>query len=197
MFFIIGILVFANCEGQHSENVRNWSESQASEWFNHKNWLEETGAQPDESIDKKEFATRYHENKERWDIAFAFLKGTNLNTLKPGNHELDGKNVFVKVTEYNSKNPEGVFYESHKNYTDLQYVVSGEENIGIADRSVASVKIPYNEEKDIWFYQVQKGKNLIAKPGTLFIFFPGELHRPGIKVGNSVWVKKIVIKIRN
>jgi len=197
ILLIVSLFIIAGCAAQRSKNVESWSESQASEWFDHEAWLNQIGSRPDQSINKKEFAVRYHKNRKRWDIAFAFLKDTNLDTLKVGNHELDGKNVFVKVTEYNSKNPEDVFYESHKNYSDIQYVVSGQEYIGIADMLTASVKIPYNEEKDILFYSVQKDKNLIAKPGTFFIFFPQELHRPGIKVGNSAWVKKIVIKVRD
>lgn len=182
---------------QRAENPENWSEDQASEWFDQKDWLGQTELQPDPSIDKKEFAVRYHQNKERWDKAFAFLKEENLSAVEVGNHELEGKNVFVIVSEYNSKNPEDAQYEAHKNYTDLQYVVSGTEYIGLANLSAASVKTPYDEERDIAFYHVEEGQNLLARPGTFFIFFPQNAHSPGMKVEDNALVKKVVIKVRN
>jgi YhcH/YjgK/YiaL family protein len=37
---------------------------------------------------------------------------------------------------------------------------------------------------------------VLLKPGTFFIFFAGEAHRPGAKVDETVPVKKMVIKVR-
>lgn len=123
-------------------------------------------------VDAKAFAVRYHQNKDRWDKAFTFLKEADLSLFEVGIHELDGKNVFAIVSEYDSKNPEDAQYEAHKNYTDIQYVVSGTEYIGLTDLSSTSVKTPYDEEKDIAFYHVEGGKNLLAKPGVFLSFSP-------------------------
>lgn len=194
---VIFFIIFGCTSGQRAENPENWSEDQASEWFDQKDWLGQTELQPHPSIDKKEFAVRYHQNKERWDKAFAFLKDDNLSAVDAGNHELDGKNAFAIVSEYNSKNPEDAQYESHKNYTDIQYVISGTENIGLTDLSSTSLKTPYDEERDIAFYNVEDGQNLHAHPGTFFIFFPQDAHSPGMKVEDNVPVKKVVIKVRN
>ena len=120
-----------------------------------------------------------------------------MSAIEVGNHELDGKNVFVIVSEYNSKNPEDTQYESHKNYTDIQYVVSGTEYIGLTDLSETSVKVPYDEKRDITFYDADEGQNLLAHSGNFFIFFPQNVHRPGVKVEDNVPVKKVVIKVRN
>lgn len=195
---LVTLFLMIGCTSdQRAENPENWSEDQASEWFDQKDWLGQTELQPDPSIDKKEFAVRYHQNKERWDKAFAFLKDEDLSAVEVGNHELDGKNVFVIVSEYNTKNPEDAQYEAHKNYTDIQYVVSGTEYIGLADLSATSVKTPYDKERDIAFYNVEEGQNLLAHPGTFFIFFPQNAHSPGMKVEDNVPVKKVVIKVRN
>jgi YhcH/YjgK/YiaL family protein len=40
------------------------------------------------------------------------------------------------------------------------------------------------------------GKFYTAKPGTFFLFFPQDVHRPNIKVKGYDLVKKLVIKIR-
>ena len=194
LFFVLMVRCTLN---QRSENPENWSEDQVSEWFDQKDWLGPTELQPDPSIDAKEFSVRYHQNKDLWDQAFTFLKEKDLSVIKTGIHELDGKNVFVIVSEYDSKNPGDAQYESHKDYTDIQYVVSGTEYIGLADLSSTSIKIPYDEEKDIAFYNVDEGQNLLANPGHFFIFFPTNAHSPGMKVEENVPVKKVVIKVKN
>jgi biofilm protein TabA len=192
------LLLITDCTtNERGSNPEDWSEKEVNEWFDRREWLGETDMRPDTTINKRQFAKRYHENKDRWDTAFAFIRKGDFSSLSAGDHELDGKDVFVKVTEYNSKDPEEVFYESHKNYADIQYVVSGMEYIGQSDLKGAAVKTPYNEEKDIQFYHVSDGRNLLAKPGTFFIFFPGEGHCPGMKVGDNTPVKKMVIKVHN
>ncbi|MBK8278606.1 MAG: hypothetical protein IPK94_00020 [Saprospiraceae bacterium] len=37
----------------------------------------------------------------------------------------------------------------------------------------------------------------MGKPGMMYIIFSPELHRSGIRVEDSVQVKKIVIKVKN
>lgn len=182
-----------------NNNIRSpekWSKEQVSEWIDKKEWLGPTELQPDSAFDKKEFAIRYQKNKAWWDKAFNFLKHEDLSSLSVGVHELVGKDVFVKVTEYNTKTPEEVPFEAHKDYADIQYVVSGTEYIEWANLPAASVKTPYDAVKDIEFYDAKESKIATGKPGTFFIILPNELHRSGINVEESVSVKKIVIKVR-
>ena len=198
------VLCFSNYELNAQSNVPNnlgnpekWTDKQVSTWFNQKEWLGKTELIVDPSINKKEFAIQYFKNKERWDRALNYLKQEDLNKISIGTHELDHLDVFVKVTEYYSKNQEKVLFEAHKNYSDIQYVISGVENIQLAKSESATLKVPYDQAKDIEFYQAKVNQNLLAKPGTCFIIFPNELHRPSIMVKDSVWVKKIVIKVKN
>jgi YhcH/YjgK/YiaL family protein len=196
-FLALTLIVACTASGRRTEDPANWSADQVTEWFDHKAWLGQTPLQPDPSIDKKEFAIQYHRNKSRWDKAFAFLQQQNLAAMPVGEHELDGKDVFVRVTEYQSKNPAEAFHETHKNYTDIHFVVSGMEYIGLAPLSAATEKTPYDAAKDIQFHHVSTSSKLMAKPGTFFIFFPGQAHCPGIKVTENALVKKMVIKVRN
>lgn len=200
-YFILGFSNHElNAQGTVPNNTSNpekWTDKQISGWFNQKQWLGKTELKVDPSINKKEFAIRYYKNKERWDLALKFLKQEDLSKISVGTHELDHLNVFVKVTEYYSKNPEKVLFEAHRNYSDIQYVISGVENIQLAKSESATLKVPYDKAKDSEFYQTKVNQNLLAKPGTCFIIFPNELHRPSIMVKDSVWVKKIVIKVKN
>lgn len=179
------------------EDPEQWSDAQAAEWFDKKEWLPQGDLQPDASIDKKDFAVRYHHNPGRWNKAFDYLTQQDLSAVEVGTHEIDARDVYAIVSEYNSKNPEDAQYESHKTYTDLQYVISGEEHIGLTDLSTTSVKTPYDTEKDIAFYTAENGKTLLAKPGTFFLFFPDDAHMPGMKVNENIPVKKLVIKVKN
>lgn len=196
-FFLIIILAWACSPAKQAANADNWTEDQVNDWFYKKEWMAGVKLFPDSSINKKEFAIQYHRNKKRYDQAFTFLKRNNLSELTTGDHELDGKNLFVRVSAYNSKNPDETFFETHQNYTDIHLVLSGMENIGSTDFAGMTEKTPYDKEKDIQFYQVNNSKSHIAAPGTFFLFFPGEPHRPGVKVDKSIPVKKIVIKILN
>lgn len=192
------LLVLLGCASQERPgNPEGWSEQQVTKWFEQKEWLGQTELQPDSSIDAKEFAVRYHQNKDHWDTAFSFLREADLSALEAGTHELDDQDVFVIVSEYTSKNPEDIPYEAHKDYADIHYVVAGREYIGSAELSAASVRTPYDEERDIAYYDAENGRHLFAHPDRVFIFFPGELHSPGRKVEDSVPVKKIVVKVKS
>lgn len=198
LFFAFLLFTMTNCSTpKASQDPEQWTDEQADEWFNKKEWLGETRLQPDASIDKKDFAARYHAHADRWDKAFAFLGRTDLDTLAPGTREIDGKNVYAIIQEYNSKNPEDAQYESHRHYTDIQHIISGTEAIGLTDLSGTSVKTPYDEEKDIAFYTAPDGSRHIATPANFFIFFPDDAHMPGMKVDQNIPVRKVVIKVRN
>ena len=179
------------------EDPEQWTEAQAAEWFDKKEWLPAGEIQPHPSIDKKDFAIRYHRNPERWKKALEYLTKQDLSAVEAGTHEIDSRDVYAMVQEYNSKNPEDAQFESHKVYTDLQYVISGEENIGLTELSTTTVKTPYDSERDIAFYTAENGQTLLARPGTFFLFFPNDAHMPGMKVNENIPVKKLVIKVKN
>jgi len=197
IFWVILLGAACSSSDKPAGDPEQWTEDQVDAWFEGKEWLGETSMQPDPHINKREFAIQYHGNKKRWDAAFAFLRKGDFSGVTVGDHPLDGKDAFARVAEYNSKNPEDAFYESHKNYADIHFLISGEEYIGQTDLSGATVRTPYDGEKDIEFYDASDNQKFLAKPGTFFIFFPGEGHRPSIKVGDNIPVKKVVIKVRS
>jgi YhcH/YjgK/YiaL family protein len=174
---------------------QDWSESKADEWFKKKEYLNGLLATPHEAIDKVQFAEQYHLNKAFWDKAFAFLKETDLSTLATGRHVIDGDNVFGLVSEAPSKDYDKTAFESHTNYIDLQFVISGEENMGVAPLNEVTLDKPYNEKNDIMFY-TGEGKIYSVPQNSFLIFFPSNAHRPNITPGGNKVVKKVVIKIR-
>jgi len=170
----------------------------ADKWVNAGAWANGLKLKPHKSVNSIEFAEQYSKNKASWDKAFDFLKNTDLDKLKPGKYVLDGENVFVSVTEGPTKILEDSKWEAHHKYIDIQYVIEGQEKMGIAPISTARTITEFDEKKDVGFYNslAKTGKYYVAKPGTFFIFFPSDAHRPGIKVKGFDSDKKLVVKIK-
>ena len=171
------------------------SVQQADEWFQKKEWLAGLSLQPHESINKTVFARQYQLNKNYWDKAFAFLKEHDLTTMAAGRYAIDSNNVFAIITENPTKDFDSAKWESHRNYIDLHLVISGEEKIGVADIEKLAVTMPYDASKDLINY-FGDGNFYTAVPGTFFLFFPSDAHRPSITTNSNKPDKKIVIKIR-
>ncbi len=182
---------------QQDTNPEKWTAKQVSNWFAKGKWYQKTKLRPDPSINTKEFAIRYFKNKTLWDQAFAFLRDSDLAKLTLGVHELKGKDLFVKVTDYKTREPGYADFETHTRYTDIHTVVSGIEYIQLSGRQGSTIKTPYNNDKDIEFYTVTTSRNLLSKPGRFFLIFPDDLHKQGVKVDTSLMVRKIVIKVKN
>jgi biofilm protein TabA len=176
-------------------NNNNWSEHKAKKWVKKKEWLNGLSIKPHSSIDKVQFAKQYHLNQAAWDKAFAYLKNTDLKTLSNGRHVIDGDNVYAIVTEAPTKDYDKTAFESHRKYIDLQYVITGEENMAKAPVSSVTVSKPYDEATDLANYSGE-GKIYTVPAGTFMLFFPTEAHRPNITPGGNKVVKKVVIKIK-
>ncbi len=185
-------VLFITNSSAYSQQSKKISEKKINEWVNKKQWANGLKLNLHPSVNRDSFYVAYHRNKIAWDAAFAFLKNRNLDTLSAGKYPIIGEQVFASVTEAPSHNKEDVKWESHKHYVDLQYIIKGKEMIGVADTSTATIIKPYSPDA---INYTAKGKYYIAEPGTFFLFFPNNAHRPTIKVDGYEVVKKIVIKI--
>jgi biofilm protein TabA len=172
-----------------------WTDKNAAKWLYKNEWKKGLKLKVYPEVNKVEFAVQYHKNKAAWDKTFAFMRDSDLTKLKPGKYIIDGDKVFATITEAPSKSFEQSTWESHRKYIDLQYIIRGKEKIGVAPVSTAAVTKPYDETKDNANYSAE-GKYYIAEPGTFYLFFPEDAHRPNIKVDGYDIVKKIVIKIQ-
>jgi YhcH/YjgK/YiaL family protein len=152
-------------------------------------------AKPDKSINFEQVEEHYKKYPERWNAAFTFLIESNLSELDSGRYDPD-KEVYAMVSEYETKNPEDARFESHQQYIDLQYIISGKEIIGWTNDKNLKVISPYSETKDITFYDFDGGTLLPASPDNYFIFFPDDIHKPCIKTKGSDKVRKVVVKIK-
>jgi YhcH/YjgK/YiaL family protein len=131
---------------------------------------------------------------DRLAIAFRYLQTTDFSKLETGRYEVEGKEVYAMVSEYNTKNIEDAKWEAHQKYADVQFVVSGEEKMGYAPLSALEIKETYNSEKDIVILK-GSGDYVTVKPGMFVVFFPQDGHQPCVAVHGNAPVKKVVVKV--
>ena len=144
----------------------------------------------------KALSTKYDFLAEKFRIGYEFLRRDDLPALPVGKIDLGG-GIIVQVQEYTSKLPEDGAFETHDKFFDIQYVVSGVEAFGVANREGLEISIPYNPERDITFYKEPAvSGSMILAAGDLIVVAPEDGHKPGLAIaGKQVPVKKLVIKI--
>lgn len=127
--------------------------------------------------------------------ALDFLYETDFSETEVGKYEIDGNNIFALVSEYKTKDLSQGKPESHKNYIDVQFIFSGIEFIGYAPLENQKIVEPYNEINDITFYDCEQSLCLVNQK-MFAIFFPTDIHMPGIRFTDPVPVKKVVVKVK-
>ena len=140
---------------------------------------------------------KYFGLNKRFEKAFEFLKNVTADT-EDKKYELDGKELYAIVSSYNTKAPKDGKLEAHKNYIDIQYIVSGTEEIDAVDISKVCTKDGYNPEKDVEFFEdIEKTSKCVVEAGEYGIFFPNDVHKPNLAYnGCSSPVKKVVVKVK-
>lgn len=134
---------------------------------------------------------------DRYAKAIAWLQENDLASLPVATYEIDGRDVYAMVQEYETEPWEKRSFETHDKYTDIQYVVKGREVLGYARRGDLKEKDPYNEKSDITFYEEPEASVACAcVEGDFMIFFPTDGHKPKAANGECSPVKKIVLKIK-
>lgn len=127
--------------------------------------------------------------------AFDFIEKVIAEGIEPGKYELDGDKLFASVQEYMTK-PDHEKFEGHRKYIDIQFIVSGEEYMECTQKSMCETIKAYDEEKDMEYLVCNGFKSkLEAGVNDFAIFFPDDIHKPGLNLDAECAVKKVLIKI--
>jgi len=130
--------------------------------------------------------------------ALDFLRRPDLAALPDGRYELPG-GLFATVQRYSTAAaPEGgPRFEAHRKYTDIQFIVSGAEVIGVAPLKAMKVEEEYDEARDICFGAVAAGawRPVELAAGSLAVLGPSDAHAPKMAAGAPAPVLKVVVKI--
>lgn len=130
-----------------------------------------------------------------------FRKGFEfLAQLKPdapeGRVDIDGDDVYSMVQVYETRKLEGHQFEAHRQYADIQCLLSGRERILWAPHEELEVIKPY--EPDAEFQKIiPDATEIVLQPGLFCVFFPPrDAHAPCVRLEGPAKVKKVVIKVR-
>ncbi len=128
--------------------------------------------------------------------ALEIIEKVNFDEMELGKHVIND-DLFLLVQKYDSKEPAQMRHEAHKKYVDIQYVVEGKECLEIAPVTIMEVDEAYSEERDVVFFKdTDRAAKVVLTDGSYAILYPEDSHKPGMRVGESVPVKKIVGKVR-
>lgn len=106
----------------------------------------------------------------------------------------EGSVTFDQV--YATRDRADCFFESHRKYIDIQFVLEGEEVIDVIPIGALAVTKPYREEKDVIKYaDTREGSRLRIRAGEAAIFFPEDGHMPGQFAEKAALVRKTVVKV--
>jgi len=126
-----------------------------------------------------------------------YIAANDIALLPAGRIEIEGDRMFVLVQDYTTVPAEQKRPEAHDRFIDIQYIASGEEEIGwCVRRENLSIAEDLRRDKDVIFYRdLNEETGLVLSAGMYAVFFPGDVHRPGCVHGKPQAVRKAVIKI--
>lgn len=140
----------------------------------------------------------YYNLSERIKLGLEYLKNTDFSKIEDGKYEILGQKVFAIVQNYTSKPQSEGDFEAHRKYIDIQYIIEGEEFLGVYDIENFSPITDYDEEKDIIFLTLKnnvKPDFIHLKENEFTIFMPEDAHKPSLAVQSPNYVRKAVIKV--
>ena len=127
--------------------------------------------------------------------ALKFLAETDFTKMELGRYELQGDDIFYMVQRYET-DPDKTIAEAHKKYIDIQFMVDGEEIIGVAPICCEKTETEAKPENDVWFYEC-KTEPLTLIKNSFMVLYPNDLHCPGVATNNkSMTCRKVVVKVK-
>lgn len=124
--------------------------------------------------------------------AFGFLDQPGLADLPDGKYEILGDRVYAIIAHENGRSVSDGELEGHRNYLDIQYVISGDESMGWSPREGLVNSVEYDAEKDLEFFEGEP-KSIVRVPsGSFIVFLPTDAHLPLIGEGP---IHKVVVKV--
>ena len=110
-------------------------------------------------------------------VVSSFMNRNDVKNMAIGRYELSDR-CYVSVSEYETfKNFK---FEAHRQYVDVQVMVSGEEEVFCAPLAYGTEQIPYQAEKDIAFYSCDKGpfSTIRLCVNQAIVLKPNDMHAP-------------------
>ena len=126
--------------------------------------------------------------------ALLYLKEHNFADAKAGTYEIDCDNIFYNVIDYTTDKNKNIA-EIHEKYIDIQFLIKGEELMGIGSMESPKTLSEARPQNDIWLYECDLPK-FPLNVNEFMVLFPSDLHMPGVAKNESCDCRKIVVKVK-
>ncbi|HEY0719721.1 MAG TPA: YhcH/YjgK/YiaL family protein [Gammaproteobacteria bacterium] len=144
-------------------------------------------------LDSLANADRYTALHPLFARAFDYLRTTHLESIESGRFNLDGDNLIAIFSKGPGKERANAKLECHRRYIDIQYIISGTDEMGWKSlRDCMQPVNEFNEEKDIQFFSDNVDSWVNTPTGSFCIFFPDDAHAPLV---SNREIHKVVMKI--
>lgn len=129
--------------------------------------------------------------------AIDFLAQTDFSKLEARKYPIEGDKMFALLMEITTKSRSEQPAEKHERFLDIHYLVEGTETIGWGAQSEQTQPIQlFDPENDFAIFDdVTNETELRLIPGMYVVFFPEDIHRPGLSGISPVSARKVVLKI--
>lgn len=139
-------------------------------------------------------AQRYTFLDDKIKQCFAYAKEYDLMALEPGSYPIDGENIFVNIVQYETKTVPERFWEAHRKYIDIHYMLQGPEQINL--NFIDNMKQgEFKEADDFLPLEGPNNSSVVLEKGDFLICYPEDGHMTAIKVGESATIKKAIFKV--
>lgn len=144
-------------------------------------------------IDTLHNAGLYEALNKGFSAAFSFLKRDDLASLAIGRHYIEGDTLYAVVARGPGRSRNEAPLETHQEYIDIQYVISGLDEMGWKPaRDCVEPSERYDTRTDVAFFTDAPDMSIPVKPGMFAIFFPEDAHQPSVCSGE---LHKVIVKV--
>lgn len=145
-------------------------------------------------LDSLKNAEVYYDMHPLFKKAFEYLKSIDFSKVETGKIELEGKNLFVMISDSALRSDSDAKLEIHNQYIDIQLPISKSETFGWKSRAELKEESDrFNTERDIQFFKDKPISFFALSPGDFCILFPTDAHAPCIGEGE---IRKVVVKVK-
>ena len=143
------------------------------------------------------YTKNYYNLSSKIEEALKYLENNNLKNFANGKYEILGDDIYVNIQDYQTKPLSEGKWEAHRKYIDIQFMIEGEEKIGVGEIQNFKTFEEYDEVRDVEFLTTNAHAQFIQmNKSDYLILYPYDVHMPQISVNDSAYVKKAVVKVK-
>lgn len=126
---------------------------------------------------------------------FEYAKTHDLRAMEKGSHPIQGDDLFVNLVEYTTTDADKRFWEAHRQYLDLHFMLQGEEQIDL--NFIENLEQGEFVPKDDFLpLQGEKNSQVVLREGDFLLCFPHDAHRTAVAVQQPCAIRKAIFKIK-